>query len=185
MYMYFRQLIILHQRQKIYFYMTVLKNLLKIYFLIPWNECLCIQASLEPVNLYNIIQVTLHQVCNPHDNLVSQHTKCGRSYQYMYMYLHVGINVMNQMNAFWPTSNWMKKKSIFMIHLLPQYWYDKIKMADLKFEKKLSVGVNLYLGFEQQNLHTLPLFSQLLLYLKKRDHWSHRTLFLQRSWMSK
>lgn len=101
--MYFRQLIILHQRQKIYFYMTVLKNLLKIYFLIPWNECLCIQASLEPVNLYNIIQVTLHQVCNPHDNLVSQHTKCGRSYQYMYMYL--GINVMNQMNAFWPTSN--------------------------------------------------------------------------------
>lgn len=63
-----------------------------------------------------------------------------------------------------------KKKSIFMIHLLPQYWYDKIKMADLKFEKKLSVGVNLYLGFEQQNLHTLPLFSQLLLYLKKRDH---------------
>lgn len=108
MYMYFRQLIILHQRQKIYFYMTVLKNLFKIYFLIPWNECLCIQASLEPVNLYNIIQVTLHQVCNPHDNLVSQHTKCGRSYQYMYMYL--GINVMNQMNAFWPTSNWMKKK---------------------------------------------------------------------------
>lgn len=57
-----------------------------------------------------------------------------------------------------------------MIHLLPQYWYDKIKMADLKFEKKLSVGVNLYLGFEQQNRHTLPLFSQLLLYLKKRDH---------------
>lgn len=83
--------------------MTVLKNLLKVYFLIPWNECLCIQASLEPVNLYNIIQVTLHQVCNPHDNLVSQHTKCGRSYQYMYMYL--GINVMNQINAFWPTSN--------------------------------------------------------------------------------
>lgn len=23
-----------------------------------------------------------------------------------------------------------------MIHLLPQYWYDKIKMADLKFEIK-------------------------------------------------
>lgn len=139
--MYFRQLIILHQRQEIYFYKTVLKNLLKIDFVIPWNECLCIQASLEPVNLYNIIQVTLHQVCHPHDNLVSQHTKCGRSYQYMYKYL--GINVMNQMYAFWTASSWMKKKSIVMIHLLPQYWYDKIKMADLKFEKKSSVGVNL------------------------------------------
>lgn len=38
-----------------------------------------------------------------------------------------------------------------MIYLFLQYWYDKIKMVDLKFEKKLFVGVNfinLYLGFE-------------------------------------
>lgn len=35
-----------------------------------------------------------------------------------------------------------------MIDFFLQYWYDKIKMVDLKFEKKLFVGVNLYLGFE-------------------------------------